>query len=103
MRRQLPELVALWLTSFKEDQETGRVTPTVDEIVARATAIDAHGVNVSFKGPLDAAFVNTVREAGLKLYVWTVDDADVARRLVGLEVDGITTNQAEWLRARLAE
>lgn len=101
VRRRLPELEAYWLVSFKEDQQTQVLKPTVAEIVARAQEIDAHGVNVSFKGPIDAAFVEAVRGAKLKLYVWTVDDADVARRLTALGVDGITTNKAEWLRETL--
>lgn len=43
-----------------------------------------------------------VRDAGLKLYVWTVDDAARAHELAALGVDGITTNRPEWLRAQLA-
>jgi glycerophosphoryl diester phosphodiesterase len=33
--------------------------------------------------------------------VWTVDDPEVARRLVGYGVDGITSNRAAALRAAL--
>jgi glycerophosphoryl diester phosphodiesterase len=39
--------------------------------------------------------------AGLKLYVWTVDDAAVARRLADAGVDGITTNKPKRLREQL--
>lgn len=101
VRRQLPELEANWLVSFKQDEQTRRFTPTVQEIVTRAKEINAHGVSVSFKGPIDAAFVKAVRDAGLKFYVWTVDDESVARQMVALGVDGITTNKAQWLRERL--
>jgi glycerophosphoryl diester phosphodiesterase len=103
VRKALPELKALWLTSFKEDQETGRVTPTTDEVIARAKQIDAHGVNVSFKRPVDAEFVERVHAAGLLCYVWTVDELDEARRLKELGVDGITTNKGAWLREHLRE
>lgn len=103
VRRQLPELQAYWLTSFKTDKETGQVTPTVEAIIARAREIDAHGVNVSYKGPIDEAFVRQVHAAGLKLYVWTVDDADLARRLTRLGVDGITTNKGAWMREQLGQ
>lgn len=101
VRRQLPDLKAYWLVSFKQDETTKTISPTVDEMIARAREIDAHGVNVSYKGPIDASFVGKVREAGLGLYVWTVDDAEAARRLMKLGVDGITTNRAEWLRGEL--
>lgn len=103
VRKALPELQALWLTSFKADEKSGQMKPTVDEVIARAREIDAQGVNVSFKRPVDADFVNRVHAEGLKFYVWTVDDADEARRLMQLGVDGITTNKGAWLREQLAQ
>ena len=59
------------------------------------------GLNLAFKGPLDTAFVQQTHAAGLKFYVWTVDDAEVARKLVAAGVDGLTTNRPGWLRAQL--
>ena len=103
VRRQLPELRAYWLASFKQNERTGEFTPTVDDLIATARKIDAHGINVSYKGPIDAEFVRRVREAGLGLYVWTVDDEREARRLKALGVEGITTNREQWLRGTLAE
>jgi glycerophosphoryl diester phosphodiesterase len=38
------------------------------------------------------ALVRAVREAGGELYVWTVDDARLIRRLERLGVDGVITN-----------
>ena len=45
--------------------------------------------------------VKQIRKAGLKLYIWTVDDPAVALRLAGAGVDGITTNRPKWLREQL--
>jgi glycerophosphoryl diester phosphodiesterase len=39
-----------------------------------------------------------VRAAGLKLYVWTVNKPEDARRLAALGVDGITTDDPVMLR-----
>jgi glycerophosphoryl diester phosphodiesterase len=102
VRKQLPELEAYWLVSFKQNEQSKEWTPKVDEIVSRAKEINAHGVSLSYKGPIDEAFVKTVRDAGLRFYVWTVDDPEVARRFVKLGVDGITTNKAQWMREQLA-
>ncbi|MGE0755537.1 MAG: glycerophosphodiester phosphodiesterase [Pirellulaceae bacterium] len=101
-KRRLPELKAYYLSSFKRNAETGEVRPTVDALIAEAKRIRADGLNVSFEGPIDAEFVRRVKDAGLKFYVWTVDDEQVAKRLAGLGVDGITTNKAAWLRNALS-
>ncbi|MEZ6068501.1 MAG: glycerophosphodiester phosphodiesterase family protein [Planctomycetaceae bacterium] len=103
VRRQLPELETQWLASFKTNEETGVVSPSVTEIIATAQGAAAHGVGLSYKGPIDAAFVQQVHDAGLKCYVWTVDDAAEARRLRAAGVDGITSNKARWLMDQLAE
>jgi glycerophosphoryl diester phosphodiesterase len=42
-----------------------------------------------------------VKAAGLKLYVWTVNDPAVARRMVEIGVHGITTDRPGWLREQL--
>jgi glycerophosphoryl diester phosphodiesterase len=46
-----------------------------------------------------AAQVQAVRAAGYRVYVWTVDDVERARRLLAWGVDGIITNQPAQLRA----
>jgi len=100
-KRQLPELQAYFLSNFKEDEQTGELTPKVDDLIETAQAIGANGLDLSFKGPIDAEFVNRVKSAGLKMYVFTIDDPAVARSMIAAGVDGITTNRAAWLREQL--
>jgi len=100
-KRQLPELKGYYLASFKQDKETKEFSPTVDELIAKAKELRVDGLDLSYNGPIDAEFVRKVKDAGLELYVWTVDDAETARRLVEAGVDGITTNKAEWLEQQL--
>jgi len=83
-----PELPAYWLAA---------------ELVAKAKEIRADGLDLSASPALDEAYTKTIRAAGLKLYVWTVNDAAVAKRMVGLGVDGITTDRPGWLREQLAK
>ena len=91
----------LFLSSFKQDKATGAWTPTPASLIAKAKAAHLDGLNLAFKGPLDAAFVQQTHAAGLKFYVWTVDDAAVAKQLLAAGADGITTNRPEWLREQL--
>ena len=100
-KQKLPQLKAYYLSSFKN---TGtRWSPTVDELIKQAKAINADGLDVAYRGPLDEAFVRKVRNARLELYAWTVNDPDVARDLVKLGVDGITSDKAAWLREELSK
>jgi glycerophosphoryl diester phosphodiesterase len=100
-KKLFPQIPVLFLASFKQDKATGAWSPTPDSLLAKAKAAQLDGLNLAWKGPLDAAFVQQTHAAGLKFYVWTVDDPEVARRLVTAGVDGLTTNRPEWLRAQL--
>ncbi len=102
-KRRLPKLAAYYLASFKQDKKTGQWKPPLDDLIRTAQEIKADGLDLSFEGPLDEAAVRKIKDAGLRLYVWTVDDPEVARRLVNWGVDGITTNKARWLKDALTK
>ncbi len=97
-KRQLPHLQAYWITGFKQDKETKAWSPTLPQVIEQAKAIKADGVDVSYNGPVDAEFVKAVKAAGLKFFVWTVDDPAIAQKFAGLGADGITTNKGGLLK-----
>ncbi|MEZ5366965.1 MAG: glycerophosphodiester phosphodiesterase family protein [Bryobacterales bacterium] len=45
------------------------------------------------RGPFDAAFVKSINDAGMGLYVYTVNDAAEAKRLEKMGVKGVTTDR----------
>jgi len=47
---------------------------------------------------VDEEFVARAKNSGKRVHVWTVDDEDVMRTLIGLGVDGIITNRPDLLR-----
>lgn len=100
-KRQLPEIPAYYLSSFKRDSTSGAWTPTVDELIRTAREINADGLDLSVNGPVDREFVERVKAAGLGMYVWTVDDPAVAQRMIQAGVEGITTNRAQALAREL--
>ena len=51
--------------------------------------------------PITPELVALVKDAGLKLIVWTVDDIVTARRLEADGIDGLTTNQPGRMRQLL--
>jgi glycerophosphoryl diester phosphodiesterase len=98
-KERFPELQTYWLVSPEKGSDGLR--PPVAELIAKAKAARLDGLNLNFAFAMDSAFVSAVKDAGLKLYTWTVDDPAVAKKLAELGVDGITTNRPEWLRAQL--
>jgi glycerophosphoryl diester phosphodiesterase len=100
-KRRLPDLPMYFLSGFRRDEQTGTWSPSPRQLIDRALAIKADGLDLAYRGPIDAEFIRLVRDAGLSLHVWTVDDPDDARRFLDLRVDSITTNRAAWLRDRL--
>ena len=100
-REAFPDIPVLWLASFDDQQQADRSTPTLEELIPKAVAARFDGLNLSYKWPINGPFVRKVKDAGLKLYVWTVDDAEVARELVAAGVDGITTDRIDNAQALL--
>ncbi|HXG48489.1 MAG TPA: glycerophosphodiester phosphodiesterase [Methylomirabilota bacterium] len=101
VKEALPELEVGWVSDFKRALPSGRWTPTAATLIRQAQAAGLDALDVNGRGPVEAGFVRQVKDAGLKLYVWTVDSPALARRLMAAGVDGITTNRPRWLRERL--
>lgn len=99
VKQKRPALPVYWLVDFRKSQETGQWQPTARELIARACAVDLDGLDLSAKEPVDEQLIDQAKEAGLGLYVWTVDNPDVALRLARAGVDGITTNRPNVLLA----
>jgi len=76
--------------------------PELPSLIARAKADGFDGLNLQFRWPITKDFVSEVKAAGLKLFVWTVDDPAMANHLAEAGVDGLTTNRPLWLREQLA-
>ena len=103
-KKALPKHKVYFLSGFKQDKQTKKWGPTVEELIAKAKAANLDGLDVQSKEPtvVDAAFAKAVRDAKLALLVWTVDDPALAKKMVDLGVDGITTNRGQWMAEQLA-
>ena len=99
-KQKLPRLKAYWLASAKADAKTGK-PPEVDALIQKAKDAGLDGLDLEGKFPIDADFVGKVHAAGLKLYTWTVNDAEAAKRQAAAGVDGITTDRPLKLRESL--
>ncbi|RIL05432.1 MAG: glycerophosphodiester phosphodiesterase [Proteobacteria bacterium] len=67
-------------------------------IVERARALGAEAIHPEVS-VVDAELVEAAHDAGLAVYVFTVDARDEMERLLGLGVDGLFTNHPDRMRA----
>ncbi len=90
----LPDVPAYWLRDK-------RVLVSYERSIAEtAKAGGVDGLDVHWSG-LTGRFIRAVKAAGLRLFIWTVDDPIQALRLKAMGADGITTNRPGLLRRRL--
>ncbi len=77
---------------------------TAEELIAKAKEIKADGLDLSADSAvLTKEFAAKVKAAGLKLYVWTVNDIDLAKRMIEVGAESITTDRPAWLREQLGK
>lgn len=100
-KRLMPDAAVYLISSFKKGSSRGEWHPSVHELVDRAKAVNARGINTFWIGPVTPKNVRLVHEDGLEFGVWTVDQALYARRLLKAGVDTITSNRAAALRDEL--
>ena len=90
-----PGFRTAWLVDKKTFEDK-----SVAEVVAAASRVHCRGLSVQY-GQLTPELMRACREAGLGVYVWTVDKPADMERLIRMGVDGITTNRPQDLAAVL--
>ena len=98
-KERFPHSEIYWIASPKKWSRGKR--PSADTLITRAKSANLDGLDLDRRFAIDEEFVSRVKNAGLKLCVWTVNDVKLARKLAALGVDGITTNRPLWLREQL--
>ncbi len=91
LKTQRQDTVAYWL-SYLEEQADGSFNPSVDEILKTVNALNLDGFGGQSGRGISTQLATALKDAGLDLNVWTVDDPEEARRLRDIGVTSITTN-----------
>lgn len=100
-KRAFPDLENYWIVDIKPNPKTGKKSPTVEELIQGAKEAGVDGLDLSAHEIIDRDFATKIREAGLKLAVWTVNDPAVARQMIKAGVQGLTTDRPGWMREQL--
>lgn len=95
-KKMMPTVSVYWLDA------TNKANPTYDSAAIIKTVKDhgLDGVDLEMTA-VDKPLVDAMRSAGLKAYVWTVDNPLDMKRLIDAGVDGITTNRPDVARSIL--
>ena len=91
---------AYWLSGF-ERHRSGKITPSLDTVLATLEQTQADGFSSNWK-LIDEDFIKGVMAKGYGYHVWTVDDAETARRFKQWGAESITTNVPGPIRRVLA-
>jgi glycerophosphoryl diester phosphodiesterase len=78
----------------KDKKQRKDVTPFINQ--AKSAKLD--GLDLGMDWEWTPAMVKQIRDAGLEVYVWTVDKPAEIKRFAALDVDGITTNEPVLVR-----
>ncbi len=98
-KAKFPNLQVYWLV---QGEGKPKKYAAAGELITKARAAKVDGVDIEKGFPIDEAFVKQIHDAGLKVYTWTVDNADTARAEATAGVDGITSNRPGWMREQLS-
>jgi glycerophosphoryl diester phosphodiesterase len=103
MKAELPEHVVLRLAGFKQNEETGEFTPTIESLIEQAKAANLDGLNLSWKGPHTPESARLIKDAGLSFSIWTVNTPETAQEMAKLGAQTITTDHPGAIRGWLGE
>jgi glycerophosphoryl diester phosphodiesterase len=101
VKATFPQLEVCWIVEFKRRLRARGWTPSPAAVIEEARAAGLDGLDCGARGPITKEFVQSANDAGLRVYVWTVDSVRRARQLREAGIDGITTNRPGWLREQL--
>ena len=99
--KQFPELETYWIVDIKPNPKTGKLAAKAEDLIRDAKAAGVDGLDLSAHETIDRAYASKIRDAGLKLAVWTVNDPKMARLMIDAGVQGLTTDRPGWMREQL--
>jgi len=103
-KKLLPKHKAFWLTGLRKDKKTQSWTASRQKAIATLKQIKADGLDAQANpAAIDRSFMSELRNEGLELHVWTVDNAKTAKYFQQLGANSITTNRPAWLREQMAK
>ena len=89
-----------WVKATRKNKQTNQYPPYDDTVISQAVENNLTGLDLHYMG-LTKDFVEKTHNAGLEMFVWTVNDIDDAKRMIEYGVDGITTDKPGVMKTEL--
>jgi len=97
LKETFPEIGAYWIVEGKNYKSNDNLKETI----RKCKSVKLDGVDAQARKYLNKDVIHSVKNSGLRIYTWTVDDPERAKQLRFDGIDGITTNRAGWLKDKL--
>ena len=91
-KKQMPDIKAYWIFNQKTFMEHGAT-----KVIEMAKAIGADGIDTEAHKGVSKIFVKMLRNAGLEVHCWTVNDAKTGKRFAEMGFDSITTDRPKLI------
>lgn len=96
IKKALPRHQVYLLSGFDKLAD-GSYSPALPDLIPKARTLGLDGLDLSHKGPHTAETCRAIRDAGLFLAAWTVNEPKRASELFGMGFQSITTDKPALL------
>ena len=96
-RKELPAYQAHLISDLKEFADPAKRRGYEEQLAA----CQSQGLQFKAASPVEGPWLAGLREKGLRLTSWTVDDPELAKKMISFGVHNITTNRPGPLRKEL--
>ena len=100
-KQLMPNYKMLWLLDLDYVVSRWLVWKSNKGIINKIKKHNLDGVNLWAGKVLTKKYIKKLKQAGIIVYAWTVDDVDMADYLLNAGVDKVTTNRAKWMIKQL--
>ncbi len=102
LKARMPAIPAYWVRSWPRlDRRPSQRLRKVEVWIEKCCRAGLEGLDLGRPRELETKMVQRIHRRGLKVYAWTVNGPEDAKRLAAMGVDGITTDRPGWLRGEL--
>ncbi|MBN1406297.1 MAG: hypothetical protein JW956_00825 [Calditrichaceae bacterium] len=98
IKKAFPECIAMRLYELFQMPFTKIIYPSLKRMIEEVTEDQLDGLNISLVAAVKQSFIKQIKNDGLQIYFWTINNLKQARFLIQAGVDGIATDRPDWLR-----